>query len=208
MKTKWTMRWSLMALAVLLVSAVWAQPPGRPGGMRDNPKREVSRIIAGIGHLEKSGKAKLSTAQARKILDIVSPWRKRSTMNEAQAKDLNKKLRAVLTSTQTKELESWRPGRRDGQRGEQRRGGPGRGEGKRGEGRGGNRREGSRGPGGDWRKDMEKAEAFYKNHNPLASPSSNPAYKQMPSRMQEGMKRRYEATNAVLVALAKKAGRR
>lgn len=202
MKMKWTLRWSLMALAVLLVSAVWAQPPGRPGGMRDNPKRDVSRFIAGVGHLEKSGKAKLSTTQARKILDIVSPWRRRSTMNEAQAKDLNKKLRAVLTSTQAKELQNWRPSRRNGQRGE-RRGGQGRGEGNRGEGRGGNR-----GPGGDWRKEMGKAEAYFKTSNPLASPSANPSYKQLPSQMQEGVKRRYEATNAVLAALAKKAGRR
>lgn len=211
-KMKWTMRWSLMALAVLVVSTVWAQPPGRPGGMRDNPKRDISRFIAGVGHLERSGKAKLSSAQAKKILDLVSPWRRRTTMNEAQAKDLDKKLRAVLTTTQLKELQSLRPGRGEGRGGRDGRrsgdgprsgrdGGRRDGDGPRGERRGG-------GSSGDWRKEMEKAQAFFKTHNPLAPPTSNPSYKQLSSRMQEGVKRRYDATNSVLSALSKKAGRR
>ena len=195
MKMKWSMRWSLMALAILLVSSVWAQPPGRPGGMRDSAKRDVSRFVAGVGRLEEKGKAKLSTAQAKKVLDLVSPWRRKSTMTDAQAKDLAKKLNAVLTSAQTKELQSLRPRRGEG------RGGPG------GDRRGG----GPGGPGGrdgDWRKGMEKAEAFFKTHNPLAAPSLNPSYKQLPSQMQEGVKRRYDANNAVFTQLGKKAGRR
>ncbi len=222
MKMKWSMRWSLMALAILLVSSVWAQPPGRPGGMRDSAKRDVSRFVAGVGRLEEKGKAKLSTAQAKKVLDLVSPWRRKSTMTDAQAKDLAKKLNAVLTSAQTKELQSLRPRRgegRGGPGGDRRGGGDGPRGGRDGDRRGGGpggpggdrRGGGPGGPGGrdgDWRKGMEKAEAFFKTHNPLAAPSLNPSYKQLPSQMQEGVKRRYDANNAVFTQLGKKAGRR
>lgn len=220
MKAKWTMRLVAMALGILMVSSAWAQPPGGMRGMRDNPKRHLERFIMGVGLLEKNGKAKLTSSQAKKIVTLVSPWRSKSSMSESQAKDLDKKLEAVLTSAQKNELKSLRPRRRDGERrgspdgerrGGGRRGGPDGEWGGRGPGRDG------KGPGGkapteserkEFKQRMEKMQSFYKTYNPFYPPTNYQTVKSMPPRMQESFKRRYAATSALLTQLSRKGGNR
>src|SRR5690606_20765160 len=122
----------------------------------------------------------------KKVVDLVSPWRSKREMNEAQAKDLARKLQAVLTSTQKKELESLRPTRRpEGERrggDENRRGGERRGgERRSGERRDGEWRRGDRPPGAgqgnaasnkEFQQRMAKMQAFYKVYNPFYAPTN------------------------------------
>lgn len=220
MKAKWRMNLAVVALGVLLTSVVWAQPPGGPGGMRgmrDNPKRKLETFVLSVGQLEKTGKAKLSAVQAKKIVTVISPWRKKSAMTDAQASALQTKLSAALTSTQKKEVESLRPRRgerRDGERrgaqrpGGERRGGPGGGG---PSGPGGREGRGGSGPntaqGKEFRQRMEKMRGFFNTYNPFYPAGSYKTVQEMPARMQEGFKRRSNSINAVLTQLSKKAGR-
>jgi len=196
-------------LAIPVLTTVQAQPKGsekrgqgRGGGeFRRSAKMQLGRLWHGFGELEK-GKTPLNKKQARKAVDLIKPWTKKSTMSENEATNLVAKLRDILTADQKKALKDARGGGRgEGGRGEGRGGGGerrGGGDRPRGEGRGG-------GEGFD-RKKMEKTMTFFKTVNPFYAPSSYKEYKELPEQMQKGMTRRYESSKAILAGLSKKAG--
>jgi len=211
--------WKLLlvagVLSALSFSLVVAQPRdgrgagGRGGrmrgeGMRRYPQMQLGRFLMGVGLLEKNGKNKLSASQAKKIVAAISPWRKKSSMTTSQASALNQKLTAVLTAAQKKELQGLRPqrggdgrGQRDGERrGRRRDGGP----------------DGRRNPPSDaerrqMRDRMEKMRKFLVTYNPFYPPTKYAQFKQLPERMQQGVKRRFAAQEALLSQLAKKAAK-
>lgn len=213
----------VLGLAVLSVVAVsgstapvWAQPggPGGPGGggrgggMGRSPKMRLPRLISSANRL--SGSNALTKVQARRMVSLVTPWRKRPTMSDADAKTLYTNLSGTLTATQKTALQNDRPGGgRDGGRGD----GPGRGgrEGGPGGGGGGRMGGGPGGPGGGqmpsreqmdkMRAQMEKVMASY---NPLYS--GTPAgVGAAPPQMKEMMKRRSDRLNSTLSELQQKA---
>jgi hypothetical protein len=225
--------WKLVAvasLALLSVSTTWAQPPGRFGGgmggggmqgpgmgregmrgagMRRFPQMQLGRFLMGVGMLEKSGKNKLSAGQAKKVVNAISPWRNKPTMTASHASELNTKLVALLTAAQKKALQDLRPQHWGDRRG------PGQqsdGDGRRGGW-------GDRGPAGphgnppteaerkQMRERMEKMRKFMLTFNPFYPPTKYSQYKDMPERMREGMKRRFEAQQTLLSQLAKKAAK-
>jgi hypothetical protein len=233
----------LMSLVLgMAPSMLWAQMPGRPlggpggprGAMRNNPKMRLGRLIRGIGELEKGKKAALTKAQAKKIVAVVTPWKKKPKMTESEAQSLYTKVSAILTAKQKEELASSAPDRGlggpDGRRGP---GGPG-GRGPRGFGGPGGPRGGFGGPGGRGPdgfggpggpggrrgpgggpgvfgggppdpQQMQKMQSFMKTYNPFYSPGSYKELKGLPDRMQEGYKRRYQEQQTLLTALARKA---
>ncbi len=199
-------------LGVLPVTSAWSEQPRpsrgeysprdgmrRPNGERNHSKRQLEHFVMGVGFLEKDGKAKLSSTQAGKIVNLISPWCNKSVMSEAQAKSLEQKLRVVLTSAQASELKKLRTTRRD----ENRRGGP------NGERRGalGGEKRGSA-PSAAQQKEfkarMEKMRAFMKTYNPFYPPTNYKTVQEMQPRMQERYKRRYSQTASLLSLLAKK----
>jgi hypothetical protein len=231
MKNCWKLHAVVATLALASVIA-WAQPPGgsksesKGGtsgfghgprgmgmGMRRFPQMQLGRFVMGVGLLEKNGKNKLSAAQAKKIVGAISPWRKKPGMTASQASALNTKLTAVLTSTQKKELEGMRPSRRGA-------GAPeGRGEWRRGEGGGEHSGGWGGGPDGhrgtppteaqrqQMRARMEKMRKFFATYNPFYPPTKYSQYKEIPERMRQGIKRRFDAQEALLNQLAKKAAK-
>jgi hypothetical protein len=212
--------------AALSLSVARAQPSteGRSGGMRGegarrHPQMQLGRTMTGVGMLEKSGKNKLSAAQAKKIVSTIGPWRSKASMTSSQATNLNNKLLAVLTAAQKKELQELRPRRGDDRLGN----GSGRGrsgQGRSGPGKGGAHREGrDGGPRGAQRRGTPPTEAerqqmrarfetmrqFLASYNPFYPPTKYSQFKEMPERMQESVKRRFAAQEALLSQLAKKA---
>ena len=193
-------------LAALIVPAVvQAQGPGGGGGgarARNSPKRRLTGLVRAIGELEKGNKAPLTKDQAKKVLALVAPWRKRPKMTEDQAKALYMKMNAVLTTKQKNELDKMAALRRRNARGD------------REGGRGGFGGGGFGGGGGQppspqqmqqFRQQMQKMQGFLKTYNPFYPPGNYRELKDMPDRMRQGWARRHQATVALLASLAKKA---
>lgn len=188
-----------------MISTVHAQRPGGGGGMgggnRNSPKRRLSGLWRNIGELEKS-KTPLTKAQAKRVVALVRPWSSKPKMTDAQAKALYMSMNAVLTTSQKNEMDKMGAMRRRTARGD-REGGPG---GQRG---------GPGGPGGPgganfdparMRAQMQKLQGFMKTMNPFYPPSKYSEIKGLPDRMKGGWNRRYKTSQAMLTALARKAG--
>jgi hypothetical protein len=179
------------------------------GGRRNDPKFRLSGLMRGIGELEKGKKAALTKDQAKKVVAAVKPWQSKPKMSESEAKSLYMKLNAVLTTRQKNELDKMSAqNRRFGGGGD--RGGSGGGS-RMGGGPGGG---GPGGPGGSppsaaqmqqMRQRMQKLQGFFKTYNPFYPPTKYKELSNMPDRMQQGQKRRYQEQQALIAQLAKKA---
>jgi hypothetical protein len=121
-------------------------------------------------------------------------------MTDNEAKALYMKLNGVLTTKQRNELDKEAAkdrrfgGRSGGRSGGGGQGGPG----------------GAGGAGGapnmqQMRQAMQKLQGFVKIYNPLYPPTKYKEFNSMPEQMQSGFKRRYQAQQALLTQLAKKA---
>jgi hypothetical protein len=210
----------LALLPSLSMAPAWSQPPGRGdgppggprgfgGGMRNSPKNRISRFMRGLERMEEESKTPLNKAQARKIVSLVSPWRSRKTMTDAQAKTLYTSLTNVLTAEQKKALSNGRPGGRGGNWGG--RGGDrpdggrrDRPDGPRGGGDGG-RRPGGMGGGRPTEAQMTAMRKMMASSNPLASPRLNAGFSSMPERMQTRMIERFRNSEDFLKQLSQKA---
>jgi len=161
---------------------------GRPamgGPMMRSAKGRLPRLILGAARL--NGPDALSKKQARCMNSLFSPWKSRPRMSEAQAQSLCSQASTILTANQIQAIEAQRP---DGSRG----GGPrGGGAMRPHEGFGGGGGFGGRlgGP------PMGAMRAMMESYNPLYGGSSG-MESQLPSRMQEGMRRRRDRLNAAL----------
>lgn len=218
-----------MAAATLLATPLWARPPGGPddsprrgmgrmrGLRRDNSKARLEGVLMGVGSLERGGKTPLSKDQARKMVALISGWKKKSHMSDAEAQSLSGKLSAVLTSAQKNAIQQARPqNRRGDRRGPDGRGDGGRPNGGRRGGFGGGMGRMGGGFGGDgptpeqrqqMQKRMQALQNFMKTYNPFYPPTKYKEVNSAPERMRQGMTRRYEMTMALLSQLSKKAGR-
>lgn len=218
---------------IAMSGALHAQPPMRgPGGFggpprgtegrmrRNDSKRQLDQLMRGLGQVERSA-APLNRAQAQRIVTLLRPWQSRPTMTQAQAKSLAANLNNVLTAQQKNLLNARR---------EERRGA--RPDGMRGEGRGGMRR--PRGEGGPpprdgfgapprrggfneprsgegafdpqaMRAQRQKMRGLRETINPLYPPSRYSQVKSLPARVQQGMMRRYQQTQATMSALTRRA---
>ncbi len=208
------------------------RPPGGPGGgfggpgggFRRSEKMQLGRFVRKVGEMEKVKKTPLNKKQAQKIVATIAPWRKKVSMNDADAKKLYAALRDTLTAAQKKALDQ-RPqfgGPNGGPRGKggprgDRPDGPPRGERPNGPPPGGPRE--GRGPGGPrgggfkppteaemkkMQEGMKKMGEFMKTFNPFYPVTSYKQIKVLPQPMQDGMARNYKEMNAILSQLAVK----
>ncbi len=169
---------------------------GGGGGMRNSAKGRLTGLVRGIGNLERGGKAPLTPAQARIVVGSVSPWMKRPRMNENDARGLYMRINSALSTRQKNEL--------DKTSAENRRFGGG--------GGGGGWRGGQGGQGGQngqanmpTPQQMQQMRAFRETYNPFYPPSNYRELNGMPDRMRQGFFRRYQAQQALLMSLARKA---
>ncbi len=110
---------------MLGIPAAHAQPPGG-GGMtpemqkqiqawrtfQDNHKNvsALQQTLRAMAEMDKTPTTKITGAQAKKILPILSAWRSKPVMTDAQARDVNKKITAAMTIPQIKAIASSRGG--------------------------------------------------------------------------------------------------
>jgi hypothetical protein len=104
----------LTALVAAMASTALAQGPPPPpmggGGFgawrawsQAHPNiRQVGRTIRALGDLEGNPGTKLNKAQAKKVLAVLSGWRHKPVMTDAQAAGVVKSLTALLTPAQSK----------------------------------------------------------------------------------------------------------
>jgi hypothetical protein len=104
----------LTALTAAMSGAVLAQGPPPPpmggGGFgawrawsEAHPNiRQVGRTIRALGDLEGSPATKLNKVQAEKVLAVLTEWRHKQVMTDAQAAVVVKNLTALLTPAQSK----------------------------------------------------------------------------------------------------------
>lgn len=170
----------VLILLIALCVAASAQGPGGPGGgsgpfaqFRESHKYTfmLSRMAANIGRLSES-KAPLTPKQAKAVLAVLQPLRKKTSLTQDEAKDSTKKLKAVLTEKQLTAIGKMKP--------EHRFGGPG-GQGRPG-GQGGQGRMPQMQPGqGRPRFDM----SAMKNFNPFNPPKGTPMAERGAKRMND-----------------------
>ena len=198
----------LVALSVFVVP-VGAQPKGgvRPpmggprGGMR-SAKMRLPRLVEGAARL--SGADALSKKQAKSMISLIAPWRKREAMSEDAGQKLFTSLAGTLTAAQKTALQNDRP-RFGGGRSGDGRGPGGRGGERRGRGSGGPRGNRSGGQGQrPTQAQMDKMRAMMATFNPLYSGTSA-ALNSLPAPMKEGMQKRRDRLNAALSQLQQKA---
>ncbi len=198
----------LVALSLLAVP-VGAQPGareggpprgGRGGGMR-SAKMRLPRLVEGAARL--SGSTVLSKKQAKTMVGLLAPWKKRPAMSEDTAQKLFNGLANTLTPAQKTALQNDRPrfgGGRDG-------GGGGR-DGGRGPGGGGRPRGGGRDGQGQGQRptpaQMDKMRAMMATFNPFYAGTSA-ALNSLPAPMKQGMQKRRDRLNAALSQLQQKA---
>ncbi len=65
---------------------------------------EMSAKVGNIAKLEKDGKAKLTAVQAKKILEVLKPYRTVQDINEDAAKDIYRQLSTLLDGDQNAEV--------------------------------------------------------------------------------------------------------
>ena len=112
------------ALAVTaLAPAAFAQgPPGGGGGFQMTPEMraqmqkfqkfreanknvfQVSQTLRRIAGLDENPKNALTKDQAKKILGVVKPWRKKPVMKDEEARNVLKQITAPLTVAQLKAI--------------------------------------------------------------------------------------------------------
>jgi len=110
---------STLAVTALCVSVVSAQAPG---GVQMTPEMQsrmkawakfrdthknissLQQTLFGLSELEKDPKTKLTKSQAKTILGVLQPWRKKPVMTDAQALKLNKQITGTLTQSQLKKI--------------------------------------------------------------------------------------------------------
>lgn len=184
--------------------------PGRSAKMR------LPRFIESAARL--SGATALSGKQAKQMVKLIEPWRKRPTMSEAAGQTLFTGLTNTLTAAQKTAMEKDRPrfggpggGGPGGPGGGGRMGGPGgggRGQGQGRPGGGGGRMEGG-GPGGGMgqpptQAQMDKMRSMMASYNPLYTGTSA-GFASLPDPIKKGMQRRRDRVTAALSQIQKKA---
>lgn len=208
---------SVLGLCAVTTGAL-AQPRGPMGGrpfggssmgrsMMRSAKGRVPRLVEGAARL--GGADALSKKQARRMVALVSPWKSRPRMSEAQAQTFLAQASGVLTPTQKATLEAERPGFGGPRNG---RGGPDGGSGGprpggRGFGGGGPRGGGGFGGGGMQQQSgaqQNAMRAMMASFNPFYA-GSNPQMAELPERMQQGMQQRRDRLNAALSQLQQRA---
>lgn len=134
----------------------------------------LTRMMANIGRLEAEGNAPLTKQQAKTILAVVEPLRKKPTLTQDEAKQTATKVKAVLTAKQLTEMGKMKqPERRGGQ-------GQGMGQG-RGMGMGQGMGQGQNGQ----RSRMNFDPIAMKNFNPFNASGNNPMAARSAKRMNE-----------------------
>lgn len=119
----------LAAASIACVSAPWAQaqgPGGRPpgGGMPPGMGKQfqawrqwgdkhrnlmlLGRTVRGLGELDRDPATRLTAAQAKRILPILTAWRHKPTMTDAQAAQVSHRITAVLKPAQVKSINTRR----------------------------------------------------------------------------------------------------
>lgn len=137
---------ALLVVGVCAVSVPGAQAQGGPGGggfqmppqmrakmeawrkFRDQHKNlsTLGDMLFQIQEMNKDAGYQLDKKQSASMLKIIGPWRAKKTINEDQAKDVSKRMGAVLTVKQLKKMSTIPPpGRRARGGGGGRPGGPG-----------------------------------------------------------------------------------
>ncbi|MFA6451524.1 MAG: hypothetical protein WCX65_18780 [bacterium] len=118
--------WAAMAvfsLTAITAPALAAPPNGRQDGQKgfgNGPRAafQLSRLARNVGNLDTAGKNRLTAVQAKKILGIIKPLRKQTSLTDDQAKAATDKINVILTAEQKKLITAMKPERRGG-------GGPG-----------------------------------------------------------------------------------
>lgn len=108
--------WEWMAGIILLMvlAPAWGQPP-TDFGERMRQEMEALRkqyrynfmlrdTFLKIIEMEKQGKAPLTPEQARKLLDIIGPLRKKERLKSTEAKEAAQRIQGVLTARQLQVL--------------------------------------------------------------------------------------------------------
>jgi hypothetical protein len=131
----------------LPMTALWAQGPGGGGGQmppemqakmkawqkwRESHKNisSLQTMLFQIRQIDKDPTTQITKPQAAKILPVLKSWRHKPAMSDDQAKQVSKKIGAVLNEKQLKKMSTFQPRGRGGM------GGPG-GGGRMGGGPGG-----------------------------------------------------------------------
>ncbi|HEY0865954.1 MAG TPA: hypothetical protein VGE01_01170 [Fimbriimonas sp.] len=114
---------------IALVSIASAQKPPAPQGMRgpggpgggfeamrkwrDSHPNVIAlgQTISGLSELQQDPKLKLKRAQAQTVLAVISQWKPKKALTEAQAKQVNAALLKPLSAAQKKKVETARQGR-------------------------------------------------------------------------------------------------
>jgi len=158
---------ALLAMAAAL--AAYAQGSNGPGGsssqFREANKYKfmLVRMAHNIGRLNPEKKAPLTAKQAKAILGVLNPLRKKTTLTEDESKTYIKKLKANLTAKQLTEMGKMKRPERQGGGGQGGPGGPG------GQGRPG----GQGGPSANGQRPRFDPNAM-KTYNPFNPPKDSP----------------------------------
>lgn len=134
MTRRWTL-WAGVLLWVVTAVAAVAQPPPGAGGFQMTPEmqrrieemrkwREAHRhtfqltsTLRALQEIDKDPKTKLTPAQAKKILDVLQPYRNKPKMTQDDAKQALKGIKAALNVSQLNaiaRIEAERRNRRGG----------------------------------------------------------------------------------------------
>ena len=110
--------------ALLLAAAAHAQAPGGPGGFQPSPQMmakfqawqrwrdshknitALQQTLRGMQEMQQDPRTQLTRAQASKILPVLTKWRNKPVMSDAQARQVNQQITAPLSVPQLKKLAS------------------------------------------------------------------------------------------------------
>ncbi|MCE5197950.1 MAG: hypothetical protein ABFD54_06720 [Armatimonadota bacterium] len=89
-------------------------PMGDPGQFAELQKShqyafQLMKLVGNIGRLESDGKSGLTPQQAKAVLAVLQPLRKRESLDETSAKEAMKALQAVLTDKQRSAISALPP---------------------------------------------------------------------------------------------------
>src|SRR5579862_886616 len=124
---------TLAAAAVMLLTSVaFAQGPGGPGGFQPSPQMQaqfqkwrtwqqnhknvqsLQRTLRGLMDLEQDPQNKLNKSQATKVLAVITKWKSKPSVTDAQAHTINQQLTASLSTGQLQKLAAGMTGGRRG----------------------------------------------------------------------------------------------
>ncbi|NLN76600.1 MAG: hypothetical protein GX139_09845 [Armatimonadetes bacterium] len=106
----------ILTMVLLVAGAAFAQrpvgvPPSKPKE-QNKSTHELVRTMHEIGAINRDPKVGLTQSQAKRVLLVINPLRKKPKLTETQAQQALKKLKPILTASQTKALRNIKPDNR------------------------------------------------------------------------------------------------